>query len=687
MNRAVGPALLAALLAASPASAGVAESWYMGRARENARIGNHAAAIEAYRKALAENPASREASRGLGRELRANGETDRAVATLDRHLGRFPDDWEIAFEQAGVLQWSRYAYRARDAVRYLRMGLAAHDDPARRRELARLLGRDRATLDDALREYDRLLAASPSDEALREERLRLLLWDPRRRADALAELARRERERPGDEGTERELARLTLAEPGRAAEAAQRYGALVARHPRDPDLLLGEARALTKAGRRQEAREAYLRALTARPSAAVRVEYAELLAASPATRAAARAEYEAALRAAPRDRRAHLGLARVLGAERETSRDAIPQYAAVLAESPRDAEAHLGLARAYAWNGDADRALAHALAAADGRGGGDALARTLRRGREPSAGGGAAGVAQPTGPLALSGARGWASGRAEPTPFTTASAEAGAASYAGEGRRAGGPTAAAGLEWRPASEDRVQASLAWEGVRAGAAAAGGALRLSRQDGGLSLSAGLSRTPRRDSFRALAGVEVAGRRVGAASDDAVEGRAAIVTEAYRAELAARGGQVEGYGMPATFFAAVAARIDRPLLRAGAWSLSAGGAAEATHHARDLSGLDGDPLAPRLFSPLLFVALSPRLSLAREAGLARLALDAGPALQAVSGVGGRIRAGGDVRLEATQPVGARLRLGASLRGERIAAAYQRLEAGVSLAVVLE
>jgi AcrR family transcriptional regulator len=35
-------------------------------------------------------------------------------------------------------------------------------------------------------------------------------------------------------------------------------------------------------------------------------------------------------------------------------------YEAVLREAPENAEAHRGLARAYAWNGDADRALAHA---------------------------------------------------------------------------------------------------------------------------------------------------------------------------------------------------------------------------------------------------------------------------------------------------------------------------------------
>jgi hypothetical protein len=135
---------------------------------------------------------------------------------------------------------------------------------------------------------------------------------------------------------------------------------------------------------------------------------------------------------------------------------------------------------------------------------------------------------------------------------------------------------------------------------------------------------------------------------------------------------------------TFFTTLAARADRALLHAGAWVLSAGAAVDASHHARDLSGQDGDPFAPRLFSPLLFIGLSPRLGLAREAGVARLALDGGPALQHVSGAGGALRTGGDVRLSLVQPFAGRLRLGAELRAERIAGFYARLEAGASLAV---
>lgn len=685
MIRAFGAALVAAALAAaSPASAGVAGSWYLARARANARIGNHGAAVEAYRKALEADPGSREASRGLGLELQANGDTDRAVAEFDRHLARFPDDWEVAFAQARILSWSRYAYRARDAVRYLRVGLAARDDPARRRELARLLARDRATLDDALHEYDRLLAAAPQDDALREERLRLLLWDPRRRAEARAELLAREAARPGDERVQRELARLTAEEPGRSGEAVDRYAALVARRPGDPDLRLGHARALAKAGRRGEAAAAYAAALAARPGLETRLEYADLLAAEPATRPAARAEYEAALRAAPGSRRARLGLARVLAAERETSAAAIPQFRAVLAQAPQDPEAHRGLARAHAWNGDRDRALAHALAADAGRPGADPLAHALRRGREPTAGGGAAAVSQPGGDLALSASRVFAAARADPSPFTTASVEAGVASLAGEGRHAAGATAALGVEWRPAPGRRLHGAAAWDALRPGAAALSGALRLERSDGARTLALGAARTPRQDSFRAFAGVDVAGHRTGAASDDVLELRAAAASGAERLELAARVGQVEGAGMPATFLAAVSARADRTVIRAGAWVLLLGAAAAASHHGRDLSGSDGDPRAPRLYSPALFVALSPRLALSREAGPARLLLDAGPALQHASGSRGRVRAGGDARLTLTQPLGARLRLGVDLRAERIAAAYARLDAGATLAV---
>jgi hypothetical protein len=111
-------------------------------------------------------------------------------------------------------------------------------------------------------------------------------------------------------------------------------------------------------------------------------------------------------------------------------------------------------------------------------------------------------------------------------------------------------------------------------------------------------------------------------------------------------------------------------------------------DATHHGRDLSGLGSapDPAAPRLFSPPLFVAASPRFSLVRDGGLAgRVELDAGPALQVTAGLDGSVRVGGDVRAALVHRVGDALRLSAEARAERIAGAYSRLEATAAAAVL--
>ena len=234
---------------------------------------------------------------------------------------------------------------------------------------------------------------------------------------------------------------------------------------------------------------------------------------------------------------------------------------------------------------------------------------------------------------------------------------------------------------------RLGAAFGFDGARPGAAAVSGALRLERDDGERTLSLALSRVRRQDSFRALAGERVGGVLVGAASDLLVEGRAAWASETARLETFARAGSVTGAGMPDTFLAAAGARLDRTIGRAGRWRLSAGAAAEATHHGRDLSGMrDGDPASPRLFSPPLFLVASPRLSLAREAPAGvHLVLDAGPALQLVAVPGGALRAGGDVHASVVQPIGQRLRLAAEVRAERIAAVHALASGGASLAVV--
>jgi cellulose synthase operon protein C len=690
MSHRVRRAVLLLCLAPALGRAGLAEEWYLSRGRANLEIRSYAAAVEAYRHALAENPRSRDASRGVCLALLGNGDTDAAVAELDRHLARFPDDWALAFEQARILSWGRYAYRARDAIRYLRLGLERHEDPARRRDLARLLARDRATLPEALAELDRLLAASPRDRTLQDERLALLLWDPGRRAEAVAELRERHAAAPGDADVTLKLARLLAAERGTAAEAAGLYADLLGARPADPDLLLGHARALARAGQRDAARAAYDRALAARTSSDVRLERAELLSADPATRDAARADYEAVLRAQPGSRKARLGLARTLSARKETSRDAIRQYQAVLASAPGDAEAHRGLARAYAWNGEADRALAHGDAAA--RSGPVApdveeTMRALRRGREPAAGGGARVLGQPGGAWALDRIAGFARGAAEPTPFTTSEVEAGLATARGPaGASAEGGFVRVEAEWRSGGALRLGGAGGWDGARRAGQLAG-ALRLGWSGTSVEGEVSVSRTPRLDSFRAYAGEVVGGRTVGAVSEDGVALRLARAAGATRLELTARAGALSGPVLSPVAVAALAGRGDRVLGRPGSVALSAGLLVRAIHHGRDASGLaDADPLAPRVFSPPLEVDASPRLGLRRDAGLAGgFLVDAGPALQVVTGSRGGVRAGGDARAAAWTRLGERLRLRAEASAEQVAAAYARWTAGATAEVL--
>jgi tetratricopeptide (TPR) repeat protein len=338
-------AVAAALAPAAPARAGVAEGWYVLRGRSNMKIGNYRAAVEAYQKAVELDPGNREASRALGIAYEKNGETDRAIAQFDRYLERFHDDPEIAFRQARYLGWSRYGYRRGDAIRYYRMGLARQDDPVRRHELARLLANDRATLDEALEEYRRLLARDGGNRALRAEYQKLLLWDERHRGEAADELARDADERPGDGDAQLRVARLLAGDPARAGAAAERYRKAIDARPKDAALRLELARFLLGAKRKPEALDAYQGALELRPGdGALRLEYARLLLGERGRRADGVAELGRCVEARPKDRALRLEYARVLLGEPGRRADALEQYRRALAQEG-DAKTRLEYAR------------------------------------------------------------------------------------------------------------------------------------------------------------------------------------------------------------------------------------------------------------------------------------------------------------------------------------------------------
>jgi tetratricopeptide (TPR) repeat protein len=146
-----------------PASfaADLVESWYLSRGRANMEIENYKAAIEAYEKVVEHDPAHREGLRNLGIAYERQGLKDKSIETFDRYLAKYDDDYEIAFKQAQALEWSRYGYRGKDMLKYYRMGLKRKDDPAMRLKYATHLAGRKETAQEAIAQYDTILAAQP----------------------------------------------------------------------------------------------------------------------------------------------------------------------------------------------------------------------------------------------------------------------------------------------------------------------------------------------------------------------------------------------------------------------------------------------------------------------------------------------------------------------------------------------
>ncbi|GIW54697.1 MAG: hypothetical protein KatS3mg082_1101 [Nitrospiraceae bacterium] len=142
-------------------AADFAESWYMSRGRANMEIGNYKAAIEAFEKVVEKNPDNREAMRTLGLAYEKQGLKDKAIEQFDRYLDKWEDDPEIAFKQAQALEWSRYAYREKDMMKYYRMGLKRKDDPRMRLKYAAHLAKRKETSQEAIVQYEKVLAKEP----------------------------------------------------------------------------------------------------------------------------------------------------------------------------------------------------------------------------------------------------------------------------------------------------------------------------------------------------------------------------------------------------------------------------------------------------------------------------------------------------------------------------------------------
>jgi cellulose synthase operon protein C len=677
--RSLGAALATAvaLHVASAAAAGMAEEWYLLRARANMQIRHYKAAIEAYRKAIEENPLNREALLGLGDAYEANGQTDDAISAYDRYLAHFPDDADVALKQARTLRWSRYAYRRSDAIRYYRAALKRRDDPSARRELAELLARDKATLEEALEHYRILLRQRPGDASLRAEYRKLLLWDPQHLSEAIAEYTALAAERPDDPAVQLELARLLAREPRRTDEAIAQYQKVIARSPKDRSLRIEYAHVLARDPlRRAEALEQLRVGMGRSPDRGTRVLYADLLAASEDTREEALERYRALLAEKPQDVPLRLKYARLLGARAETSHAAIPEYERILASEPKNGEAHAGLARALAWNGENDRALHHArLARRYGYQGDDmrALEESLGREREPRVGAGLAAVIQPGEEYALYGFRAPMVGRTDLSAFVTAWAEAGYEEYRGSGTNGlRGAFVDVRAEIRFSRTLRTTFGAGYRSLLSVPGGLTALAELEHRTEAFVLRPRLERRPRMDSFAALASGVTENRLSLQYEWLAGPWRASIAPAA--SLIAARGGRLN------TEFELEGA-IELELLRSDAWQLLIGYDAHGSHHSSDGSrpGLGG------YFSPNLYAVQMPRLTVRHAVDPSHFVeVSGGPALQYQllhSGRGGFLP-GGQARAAGTFRLTSSLEWALGGSFARMGDAFSRFEASTSL-----
>ncbi len=676
------------------------EWWYVLRARANMKIGNYRAAIESYEKAAERNPDNREALKQLGVANEKQGLTSKAIESYDRYLARFDDDPDVAFKQADLLGWERYAYRRTDAIRYYRMGLAKREDLTRRHKLARLLAQDRSQLSDALAEYRKLLAAKPAEATWRSEYRELLLWDPGHLDEAIREYRRYEVERPNDFEVERRLAELIARKDPRSDEAAQRYAALVAQRPGDAKLRLAYAEILGSDPRKRDrAIAAYRDAVDHDPQPEVRETFADLLSASDRDRAEAVMQYRVLLRERPNDVGVRLKLARLLSAHRQDSQAAIAEYDQVLAREPKNPEAHEGLAEVYAWLGDRDAALHHSNLAL--RYGAEAresarLRGDLLRGRERRAGPLVRGFVQEGGSKTeLYGVVVGARGHGDLTPFVSVGIEAGFEDYF----RSGDDQAAGFLEvdgeYRLNPDQRIELGLGYHSLSQSGRDFLGRAAFASESETLKWRVGFERKLRFDSFAALVGEEVrdpttgAKSTIGAARENRFYGRLERPGSKLTASVEPYAGWVGARGISENPFVGIRGELRWKLAELGVFEFSPFYRAEVFHFRDDAFGVDPlqeKPDAGGYFSPQLYVEQVPGLRIdGHWASRHEFTLEGGPAAQFVKESGGdavEFKLGGHARLAYTFFFRQSIYGSLETKFTRIGDAYTRGEATASL-----
>ncbi len=372
-------------------AASLKESWYIMRGKSNLKIKNYAAAIEAFKAAVAINGNNKEALKLLGQSCELQGMTDQAIQSYETYVNKFSDDASIAFKLGDLLQWERYSYRKLDAVKYYRAGLSIENNKAYRYKLARLLAAKKGTSSEAIIEYRKLIKEEPDNKKYRKEYRALLLWDDSRIGDAIVEYKKLAQQNPDDFEIQHEYARLCVRNKSNNSEAIRVYSRLVQKRGSDITLHEEYADALAANSQRfEDAKKEYKFVLSKTGSLKTCEKYANLLSTRQSNRGEAQKQYATILKSDPSNVPVRMKYARLLSVRKETTPEAIRQYEVVLKYQPYNGNAHAGLAKGYAWIGNKDKAAYHSKLAAKYAPKNKEVAelkRELTKGREPFAGG------------------------------------------------------------------------------------------------------------------------------------------------------------------------------------------------------------------------------------------------------------------------------------------------------------
>jgi tetratricopeptide (TPR) repeat protein len=367
------------------------ESWYIMRGKSNLKIKNYAAAMEAFKAAVAINGNNKEALKLLGQSCELQGMTDQAIQSYETYVKKFSDDASIAFKLGDLLQWERYSYRKQDAIKYYRSGLSIENNRVYRYKLARLLGAKKETSSEAVIEYRKLIKEEPDNKQYQKEYRALLLWDDSRIGDVVVEYRKLAQENPDDFQVQHEYARLCARDKANNSEAIKVYSRLVEK--RGSDITLHEEYADVLAANPQrfdDAKKEYEFVISKTGSLKTREKYANLLSTRQSHRGEAQKQYASILKSDPSNVSVRMKYARLLSARKETTPEAIRQYETVLKYQPNNGNAHAGLAKGYAWMGNKDKAAYHSKLAAKYAPNNKEVAelkRELTKGREPFIGG------------------------------------------------------------------------------------------------------------------------------------------------------------------------------------------------------------------------------------------------------------------------------------------------------------